>query len=301
MGDGSTTNTSAYATSTHTHGNITNNGRIGSTSGLMIKTGTNGELQTLAAGSVGQYLQYDGTWSIPPSGENTTYTFETGTTNGAFSVTPSGGSAQSVSIFGLGTAAYTSSSDYALANHNHDLLYQALNSNLSSIVTLSSGSTVGLLRKNAENSWALDSSTYLTANQTITLTGAITGSGTTTINTTLVGHKSSHEAGGTDEIVGKVITTNITPSTAPASWAFGLNRINFVTSGGSITLPTNATYPFEVGTQIHFMSNTASSLSFATANNNAQGNKRTFAGQYAFATAIKTATDTWVVFGNLTA
>ena len=37
---------------------------------------------------------------------NTTYTFAEGSTNGAFSVTPSGGSAQSVSVHGLGTAAY---------------------------------------------------------------------------------------------------------------------------------------------------------------------------------------------------
>lgn len=37
---------------------------------------------------------------------DTTYTFASGTTKGAFSVTPKGGSAQSVAIYGLGTAAY---------------------------------------------------------------------------------------------------------------------------------------------------------------------------------------------------
>ena len=37
---------------------------------------------------------------------NTTYTFAEGTTNGAFSVTPSGGTAQTVNIHGLGSAAY---------------------------------------------------------------------------------------------------------------------------------------------------------------------------------------------------
>lgn len=37
---------------------------------------------------------------------DTTYTFAEGTTNGAFSVTPTGGSAQTVSIHGLGNAAY---------------------------------------------------------------------------------------------------------------------------------------------------------------------------------------------------
>ncbi len=44
--------------------------------------------------------------NVPWSDTNTTYTFATGSTNGAFSVTPSGGSAQSVPIFGLGTSAY---------------------------------------------------------------------------------------------------------------------------------------------------------------------------------------------------
>lgn len=37
---------------------------------------------------------------------NTTYTFAEGTTNGAFTVTPSGGSAQSVKVYGLAAAAY---------------------------------------------------------------------------------------------------------------------------------------------------------------------------------------------------
>ena len=40
--------------------------------------------------------------------ENTTYTFATGTTNGTFNVTPSGGSLTPIAIFGLGSNAYTS-------------------------------------------------------------------------------------------------------------------------------------------------------------------------------------------------
>ena len=53
---------------------------------------------------------------------NTTYTFAEGSTNGAFSVTPSGGSAQSVSIHGLGTAAYKAVGDFAVASHSHSYL-----------------------------------------------------------------------------------------------------------------------------------------------------------------------------------
>ncbi len=67
---------SDLATSTHVHGNITNDGKIGIVSGLMIKTSTNGELIALTAGTSGQYLQYDGTWSTPPD-TDTIYTHPT--------------------------------------------------------------------------------------------------------------------------------------------------------------------------------------------------------------------------------
>lgn len=44
--------------------------------------------------------------------ENTTYTFEEGTVNGEFVVTPSDGTPQQVKVHGLGSAAYTESSAY---------------------------------------------------------------------------------------------------------------------------------------------------------------------------------------------
>lgn len=46
---------------------------------------------------------------------DTTYTFATGTANGTFKVIPKGGTAQAVSVYGLKSAAYTESSDYATA------------------------------------------------------------------------------------------------------------------------------------------------------------------------------------------
>lgn len=50
---------------------------------------------------------------------------------------------------------------------------------------------IGLLRKTAANTWSLDTSAYLTSNQTVTLTGDATGSGNTniivTLNTVTVG------------------------------------------------------------------------------------------------------------------
>lgn len=60
---------------------------------------------------------------------------------------------------------------------------QAYDADLSAIATLSG--TTGFLKKTAANTWALDTSTYLTGNQTITLSGDVTGTGATGIAVTL--------------------------------------------------------------------------------------------------------------------
>lgn len=73
---------------------------------------------------------------------NTTYTFATGDSNGQFKVTPSGGSAQNVSIKGLGSAAYTESSAYATSGHTHDTSLAA--SDGTSGITLAFGSKYSL-------------------------------------------------------------------------------------------------------------------------------------------------------------
>lgn len=72
-------------------------------------SGTTLTLQSKDIGST-EWTTVD-TLTLP--NDNTTYTFAEGTTNGAFTVTPSGGAAQTVKIHGLGTAAYTDSSAYA--------------------------------------------------------------------------------------------------------------------------------------------------------------------------------------------
>ena len=52
------------------------------------------------------------------------------------------------------------------------------------VITALAG-TSGLLRKTGVNAWLLDTASYITGNQSITLTGDITGSGTTSIAATL--------------------------------------------------------------------------------------------------------------------
>jgi len=60
---------------------------------------------------------------------------------------------------------------------------QAYDADLAAIAALTG--TSGLLRKGGANSWSLDTSVYITGNQTITLSGDISGSGTTSISTSL--------------------------------------------------------------------------------------------------------------------
>jgi hypothetical protein len=86
------------AASTHSHGNITSAGAIGSTSGLVVVTTTSGVLTTLAAGTSGQFLSYNGTWATPTDTNYypTTFAWTDGTTSGPTgSLTGSGMSAVS--------------------------------------------------------------------------------------------------------------------------------------------------------------------------------------------------------------
>lgn len=60
---------------------------------------------------------------------------------------------------------------------------QPLDADLTAIAVISANA--GLLRKTASNTWSLDTATYITGNQTITLSGDLTGSGTTSISASL--------------------------------------------------------------------------------------------------------------------
>lgn len=64
-----------------------------------------------------------------------------------------------------------------------DISTPDLDDDLEAIAALTG--TSGLLRKTAANTWTLDTATYLTGNQAITLSGDATGTGTTAITVTL--------------------------------------------------------------------------------------------------------------------
>lgn len=72
---------------------------------------------------------------------------------------------------------------YAIATHDHSGIYQPLDSDLTAIAAISG--TSGLLKKAAADTWILDTNTYLTSNQSISITGDASGSGSTSILLTL--------------------------------------------------------------------------------------------------------------------
>lgn len=98
---------------------------------------------------------------------NTTYTFGSGTTNGAFNVTPSDtGTTQSVSIYGLGSAAYTSSADYATAGSVSPIgtVYTGSNTSGMSVATGGSGSTLCSIASVPAGKYVVDASVRWASN-----------------------------------------------------------------------------------------------------------------------------------------
>ena len=126
-----------YAALTHAHGNITTDGKIGSTAGLIVKTTTSGVLTTLAAGSSGQFLQYDGTWAAVPHPTAVTATLST-TWEG------SGPYTQSVTVSGVTstnniTVSLASTADETQRNAARDALFSATAQATNSITVTADG------------------------------------------------------------------------------------------------------------------------------------------------------------------
>lgn len=75
---------------------------------------------------------------------------------------------------------------------------QAYDGDLAAIAALAG--TTGLLRKTAANTWSLDTASYLTGNQSITLTSDVQGSGSTSIASTLTYYRAPVRAATTANI-----------------------------------------------------------------------------------------------------
>jgi hypothetical protein len=129
-----------YAPLSHMHGNITNDGRIGTTANRVIITGTGGALTTMAAGTTSQYLRGDGTWGTPP---NTTYT-------GSTSITLSGTSFQRAALTGDVTAPANSN---ATTISNGAVTEAKIANNAVTIAKLPTGATAATYLR-GDGTWA---------------------------------------------------------------------------------------------------------------------------------------------------
>jgi len=111
---------------------------------------------------------------------------------------------------------------------------QALDADLTAIAALTG--TSGFLTKTAANTWSLDTSTYLTGNQTITVSGDASGSGATSIALTLA--NSGVTAGTYTKVTvdakGRV-TTGASLSSGDVTTALGYTPYNSTNPNGYIT------------------------------------------------------------------
>ena len=123
----------------------------------------------------------------------------------------------------LGSAAFTAST-----------AYQAADADLAAIAALAG--TSGLLRKTATDTWSLDTAAYLTANQSITISGDASGSGTTAITLTLatVG-EAKGGTGQTSYTIGDILYAS---GTTTLSKLAGVATGNALISGGVGTAPS---------------------------------------------------------------
>ena len=182
--------------------------------------------------------------------------------------------------------------------------------------------------KSTAGTISYDTSTYLTANQSITLSGDVTGSGTVAITSTLatvsqassgsfvkVTLDSKGRVTGNTAVVAADITalgfavSAITTNRQTASYTLVLADANKlvelnVATANTLTVPTNATVAFPIGTQILVAQYGAGACTLTAASGvtvRSESSKLKTNGQYAGATLVKIATDEWHVFGNLIA
>ena len=103
------------------------------------------------------------------------------------------------------------------------------------------------------------------------------------------------------------VLTNTTAKTGDYTLALGDENTTILmdkATAVTVTIPTNSSVAFAVGTQISFVQTGAGQVTFSGASGvtlNSDTSKTKILVRYGVASLIKTATDTWVLFGQLTA
>lgn len=180
-----------------------------------------------------------GTWGIAISGNAATATSAaTWTTARTLTIGSTG-----KSVNGSGNVSWTL----------NEIGAQPVDADLTAIAALAG--TSGFLKKTAADTWALDTNSYLTGNQTITLTGDATGSGTTSIAVTVVDDSHNHVISNVDNlqttldgkqpldadltaIAALAGTSGLLKKTAADTWT--LDTSTYLTANQTITLSGDA-------------------------------------------------------------
>lgn len=111
--------------------------------------------------------------------------------------------------------------------------------------------------------------------------------------------------GGTPSAISTLLGTNLQTGT---SYTIALSDANNVvielsnTSAITLTVPTNATAPIPIGSQVQILQTNTGQVTVAGAGGvtvNANPGLK-LRGQWSFATLIKRGTDTWVLVGDVT-
>lgn len=161
----------------------------------LLSRDSSGNVDVIAAsgGGTTTFLRADGTWATPPGGGGGLADAYTSMTDGTTTSTSSGATAFKFrSASNLLTVAVTNND----ATHGDNLLLTVNSANFTLTQSQITNLTTDLAAKQAQlngtgfvkvsgTTVSYDNSTYLTANQSITLSGAVSGSGTTAITTTL--------------------------------------------------------------------------------------------------------------------
>lgn len=167
----------------------------------------------------------------------------------------------------------------ARSDHTHAITgFQPLTTSLTNIGALSG--TSGIPRKTGASTWTLDTATYLTANQSISMTGDATGSGTTSIPLTLATVNSTTGAFGSgSEVAG------FTVNAKGLITAVGVWPIDTVIAGGASGFMTGADKTKLDGIATGATANSSNAVLLARANHTGTQAASTITGLNAVATS----------------
>lgn len=154
----------------------------------------------------------------------------------------------------------------------------------------------------------VNSSNVATVVTNANLTGDVTSSGnTTTIVANAIETSMIEDLAVTNAKLAKIVIS--TPTFTANDYTLVLTddgkclNLSNGAVAGTLTIPTNASVAFPIGTQIVLRQTGSGAITFTPVSIDVTiqslDGLLVFSGQYAGATLIKTATDTWALFGNL--